>query len=169
MLYDASGFRIDFPVKYIIDSLKRRSSSLHSSLTTEHAATLFYQWWDRTSMYDKHCLANEMVLGFSKRSKLVKNHVTFQKLAEWVRSANLTRGIAPTRADIMFQYAVVRNLDVNNADILNTTGRANMKLEKNLSFFKRFVRKWHLKRSSIRARLMLTEEEIRTAASPLLF
>ena len=114
-------------------------------------------------MYDKHCLANEMVLGFSKRSKVAKNFVTFQKLATWVRDANMSRGIAPSRADIMFQYAVEKNLDVNDAETLNTIGRANMKLEKNRSFFKRFVRKWQLKRASIRARLKMTQDEIRTA------
>ena len=74
-----------------------------------------------------------------KRSKMVKTFVDYQKLSEWVRSANLTRGLAPTRADIMYQYAVEKNLDVTNAATLNTAGRADMKLEKNRSFFKRFV------------------------------
>ena len=69
-----------------------------------------------------------------KRSKMVKTFVDYQKLSEWVRSANLTRGLAPTMFDIMFQYAVIKNLDVTDADTLNTTGRADMKLEKNRSF-----------------------------------
>ena len=100
-----------------------------------------------------------------KCSKMVKTFVDYQKLSEWVRSANLTRGLAPTRADTMFQYAVIKNLDVTDADTLNTTGRADMKLERNRSLFKRFVRKLQL-RAGIRARLNLTQDGIRTAALP---
>ena len=117
-------------------------------------------------MNQKHLLANDMVFGFTKRSNMVRTFVEFKKLSEWVRSANLNRGLAPTRVDIMFQYAAIKNLDLTDAGILNTTGRADMKLEKNRSFFKRFVRKWQLKRAGIRARLCLTQDEIRTAALP---
>jgi len=157
MLYDASGFRIEFPLKYISDLLKRRSVSPSLSLTTEHREALFYTWWDRTLMNQKHLLANELVFGFTKRSKMAKTFVDYQKLSEWVRSANLTRGLAPT---------MVKNLEVTDADTLNTTGRADMKLEKYRSFFKRFVHKLQLKRVGIRARFNLTQDGIRTAALP---
>ena len=80
---------------------------------------------------------------------MVRTFVEFKKLSEWVRSANLNRGLAPTRVDIMFQYAAIKNLDLTDAGILNTTGRADMRLEKNRSFFKRFVRKWQLKRACL--------------------
>ena len=166
MLYDANGFRIEFPLKYISDLLKRRSVSPSLSLTTEHREALFYTWWDRTSMNQKHLLANELVFGFTKRSKMAKTFVDYQKLSEWVRSANLTRGLAPTMVVIMFQYVVIKNLEVTDADTLNTTGRADMKLEKNRSFFRRFVHKLQLKRVGIRARFNLTQDGIRTAALP---
>ena len=39
-----------------------------------------------------------------------------QKLSEWVRSVNLYRVLAPTMVDIMFQHAVIENLDVTDAD-----------------------------------------------------
>ena len=117
-------------------------------------------------MNQKHLLANELVFGFTKRSKMAKTFVDYQKLSEWVRSANLTRGLAPTMVDIMFESVVIKNLDVTNADTLNTTGRADMKLEKNRSFFKRFVQKLQLKRVGIRARFNLTQDGIRTAALP---
>ena len=112
MLYDASGFRVEYPVKYMFTVLKRRRSPLYSKLTQVQAEILFYQWWDRTTNYDRNYLANEMVLGFSKRSKMVRSFKAFQEVAEWVRLADLARGVAPSRADIMFQYATTRNLEI---------------------------------------------------------
>ena len=58
-----------------------------------------------------------------------------QKLSEWVRSANLYRVLAPTMVDIMFQHAVIENLDVTDADTSNTIGLADMKLESNRFLF----------------------------------
>ena len=94
-----------------------------------------------------------------------QKRMVFQELAEWVRKANTSRGLAPTRADIMFQYGAILGLDVSNDGLMSTSGRGNMKLEKNKSFFKRFVRHWQLKRASIRARHALTQEEVRSSAS----
>lgn len=117
-------------------------------------------------MNRKHLLATEMLFGYMSRSTIIKSFVQLQMVAEWLRSANLSRGLAPTRVDIMLQYAVVKNLDLTDAAILNTSGRGDMKPENNLSFFKRFVRKWQLNRAGIRARLTLTQDEIRAAALP---
>ena len=109
----------------------------------------------------RHELASDMVCGVTRRSNLAKRCAALQQLSTWARIANTSRGPAPTRADAMYRYVAIMSLDVNYADVTSSTDRGNMKLEKSRSFVKRFVRQWQLKRASIKARLILTQGEVR--------
>ena len=84
-----------------------------------------------------------------------------------MEKANKGRGLAPTRDDIMHQYAVVKEINLDDAALLASLGRGNMKNEGHRSFFKRYVRKYQLKRSTLQGRPKLDMDAVAAQASSL--
>ena len=78
MLYDASGFRIDFPLKYLSDILKTclLRFPCHS---TRHTERLYFTHGGVGHRWTKKKLADEMVVAFTKRSNMVRTFVWVPK------------------------------------------------------------------------------------------
>ena len=166
MLYDRSGFKLNTAVKYLQEILSRRDYVPANWTSYETLSTIILHWWDQTPAPELQSLAIEATLGGSRRSKFVSNQLSLQALTDWIQWANVERGIAPTRADVASQYAVVKNLDLSNEILIRTIGHGDLRNEGNRSFWKRYVKKWCLKRSKIVARPKLNLPELRTQACP---
>ena len=166
MLYDRSGFRLSTPVRYLKELLNRRQPDAGNMWTFEQLSSLVLHWWDCTSSYHLQSLAMECIAGGSKRAQQVRTRLELAELMDWIAQANTERGIAPSRQDIMTQYAVVKQLDLDDWDSLQTVGRQNIRVSAHKSVWQRFAKSGGLKRGRIAPRPKLCMATVRTQAFP---
>jgi len=140
MLYDRSGFRLTTPVRYMREILNRRQAGAGDGWTHQQLSTLVLHWWDRTSGYHQQTLAMECMAGHSKRAKKVQSQLELAELTDWIGQANRDRGIAPTRQDVITQYAVVKMLNLDDEPTLQTVGQQDPRRHGNRSFWRRCAR-----------------------------
>ena len=164
LLYKASGSRYNTPVKFLTSWARRHGKGEVANMSTADIEALVLQWWQECSPVCLGELASELSLGYTSASKLARTRLEFDELADWIAEANIEKGLAPTRADVIHQMAVIKNTVIEEAGSISGISRADSSGSKMRSAFRRFIRKWHIKRGKIVARPYISQDDCRRQA-----